>query len=482
VAFGDWGEMQVQPTILGIAHPTGYPTYLLIAHFTELVPIGSVAFRANVLSAVLVALALATVVLIEVRLGVRPILAAAAALALGAVGTVWAAATVAEVNPLHLLFAALILHRVLVWAEHQRVRDLALGGLLIGLSLGNHLLTMVIAPFIALFVLWTGRRAFATRPALLLVPLAGLAIGLSVYLYVPIRAAQNPPLAYNHPTTLDAVFWLITGQQFHGQFDFLSLRGPGELLAALPNLVDLADARATLVLPIVGLVGLVVLALRRPAVAALFVGLLVVGVYVWANYLRLEHYLLVPWLLVGVASGVWLEAIARSVAERLPASGPLVAPAAVASTGVATAAIVFAVVLGLTNGRAADLSSDHEGDIYVASVMDGLPRDAVILSQWDTSTPLWYGQLVEGERPDVLVIDDTNIVYEGWVTRERAIAAYVCKRPVFMLRLDDRDLVPTRAAYRVTPFIDVRVAYGGPTAVADRTIYRVEALPSGCTG
>jgi transmembrane protein TMEM260 (protein O-mannosyltransferase) len=465
VAFGDWGEMQVQPTILGIAHPTGYPTYLLLAHFAELVPFGSVAFRANALSALFVALALATVVLIDIRLGVRPILAAAAALALGAVGTVWAAAVVAEVNPLHLLFAALIVHRALVWAQEQRVRDLAIGGLLVGLSLGNHLLTLAIAPFVATFVLWAGRRMFEVRPELLLVPLAGVAIGLSVYLYIPIRAAQNPPLAYNHPMTLDAVIWLVSGHQFRSQFDFLTANGPAELLAALPGLATIAEARATVILPVLGLFGLVALVPRRPAVAVLFGAMLLGGLYVWANYLRLEHYLLVPWLLVGIAASVALE----RTAERLPGL----------EGGVAAFAVLFAVALGVSTAPAADLSADRSGDTYVASVMQNLPRDAVILSQWDTSTPLWYGQLIAGDRPDVRVLDDSNIVYDGWETRERAIATFVCQRPVFVLRLDEADLASTRDAYVLLPFMDARVAIGGPTAIAHRTIYQV-ARPASC--
>ena len=46
--------MQSVPHVLGVAHPTGYPTYVLLAWFAELLPIGSVAWRANLLSAVLV--------------------------------------------------------------------------------------------------------------------------------------------------------------------------------------------------------------------------------------------------------------------------------------------------------------------------------------------------------------------------------------------------------------------------------------------
>src|ERR1700675_4851545 len=66
IAFGDWGEMQSVPHVLGVAHPTGYPTYILIAWLAELVPIGSIAFRANLLSAVFVSATLGTVSLISV--------------------------------------------------------------------------------------------------------------------------------------------------------------------------------------------------------------------------------------------------------------------------------------------------------------------------------------------------------------------------------------------------------------------------------
>ncbi|HSS34851.1 MAG TPA: DUF2723 domain-containing protein, partial [Patescibacteria group bacterium] len=226
IAFGDWGEMQTISHVLGVAHPTGYPTYVILGWFAQLVPVGSVAFRLNVLSAILVATALATLCAIVRRLGVRPLLAAAMALALGAVGTVWAAATVAEVNPLHLLFCALLIHRALVWEADRRPRDLVLGGLLIGLSVGNHLLTLFVAPFVVVFVLWVGRRELIARPWLVLPALLAGVLGASVYLYIPLAAAASPPLPYNHPRTFDDVWWLVSGRQFRDQFDFLAAKGP----------------------------------------------------------------------------------------------------------------------------------------------------------------------------------------------------------------------------------------------------------------
>ena len=468
IAFGDWGEMQVVPHVLGIAHPTGYPTYVLLAWATELIPIGSVAFRANLLSAVCISAAMGLVTAISLRLAVRPLIAMAAGLAFGAVGTVWAAATVAEVNPLHALFAALILYVALDWEERPTPRNLALGGLLIGLALGNHLLTVVIAPFVAVFVLWTGRAEFRRRPGLLIVAPAMVLLGLAVYLYIPIRAAMDPPLAYNHPRTLDGVLFLVTGEQFRGQFGFLSGDGPAKFLEGLPDLAGLLAEQATPILPIAGVIGLGLLVRRRPAFGLLCVAVLIGSAYAYSTYLELEHYLLVPFLVLALGVGVALEALAGGLAQ--PARrriSRLRGPAAVA------AGLALVIGLGVMNWQDADRSGDHSGTSYAAQVMTALPPEAVILSQWDLSTPLWYAQLVEGVRPDVTVIDDTVIVYDGWGTREAAITAAICDRPVFIVRLDEDELAPTREAFNLEPFIEVPAGIGTPTAIAQRTIYRV---------
>ena len=314
--------------------------------------------------------------------------------------------------------------------------------------------------------------------------MAAAALGLAVYAYIPLAASQSPPLAYNHPTTLDSFLWLVEGTQFRTDFDFLSPKGPGEFLASLPALWSLLVARATPALPILGAVGLVTLTWRRPAFGLLCWAFLLTGVYIWANYLHLEHYLLVPWLVLGIGTIVALQAAAdafarwgpatRRVGGRVPVDGGAL---------VVSAAMAFAVGLGALNWSASDRSADRSGQAYVDAVFSALPPDAAILSYWDASTPLWHGQLVEGFRPDVLVVDDTNIVYENWVTRERRIASLICNRPVFILRLSDGDLVPTRAAYRLEPFLTVRVAAGGPSATAERPIYRVEPMdPAACGG
>ncbi len=476
MAFDDWGEMQTVPHVLGIAHPTGYPTYILTAWLFELLPLGSIAYRANLFSAVCVAVALTAMTSTALRLGVRPTIAAAVAVTTGAIGTIWGSAVVAEVNALHLAFIALIVDRALAWADGLRTRDLALGGLLIGLSLGNHLLTAFVAPFFALFALWTGRWTLIGRQRLVLVPaVAGLA-GLAVYLYIPIAASFSPPLPYNHPTTLAAFAFLVTGEQFRGQYGGLfTTASLGALADGLPALWSTTLSRTTVIVPFLGLVGLALLVVRRTAFGLACAAALLVGIHIWANYLRLEHYLLVPWLLLGIGVAVALEGIAREAEAGLP-----LRVRRVAGPGVALAAVLLAGMQVAVTLPTVDKSGDRSARAYVDALFGALPPNAVILSFWGPTPPLWHAQLVLGERPDVLVVDDTNIVYEGWGTREARIASVICSRPVFILPVNEGILDPTREQYIVTEVLKVGIGALGPTAQYRVPVYRVDPKPGTC--
>jgi hypothetical protein len=139
---------------------------------------------------------------------------------------------------------------------------------------------------------------------------------------------------------------------------------------------------------------------------------------------------------------------------------------------------MLAVALVAANLPDADRSGDRTAGTYADAVLAALPPDAAILSFWAASTPLWHARFVEGLRPDVLVVDDTNIVYEGWGTRERRIDALICDRPVYILR--PGELEPTIAQFDLTPVMDVRVGLGTPGAVATVPLYRVEPRAGRC--
>jgi hypothetical protein len=83
-----------------------------------------------------------------------------------------------------------------------------------------------------------------------------------------------------------------------------------------------------------------------------------------------------------------------------------------------------------------DQSENREAEAWVASVHAQLPPDAVIISWWSYSTPLWYHRWVLGERPDVTIIDERNILDDGYRTMTNAIRSFFGERPVFVVPPD----------------------------------------------
>jgi tetratricopeptide (TPR) repeat protein len=67
VTLVDSGELIVAASSLGVAHPPGFPLYVVLAHLATLVPVGSVAVRVNFASALFAALASAVLSLLVIE-------------------------------------------------------------------------------------------------------------------------------------------------------------------------------------------------------------------------------------------------------------------------------------------------------------------------------------------------------------------------------------------------------------------------------
>ena len=68
VTLVDSGELIVAARFLGVAHPPGFPLYLILAHLVSLLPFGSIAFRINSASAIFAALACGMLTLVAAEL------------------------------------------------------------------------------------------------------------------------------------------------------------------------------------------------------------------------------------------------------------------------------------------------------------------------------------------------------------------------------------------------------------------------------
>ncbi|VAW34114.1 hypothetical protein MNBD_CHLOROFLEXI01-5112, partial [hydrothermal vent metagenome] len=215
VGQADTFEFQVVAPQLGIAHPTGYPLYLLLGKLFTLLPFGSVAWRINVGTAVLTTLALIFFFKLLWEIWGVPETAVLAAVVMGLTVTLWSQSIAAEVYALHALVVCMALWlmvRVGEWrvASGQAktsfpprfLRSLRLNLILlaatIGLGLTNHLTTVFLLPPAALaliFLLFTASRSLNTEYRslitdyrfLLKLLLAFLLPLLILYLYLPLR-------------------------------------------------------------------------------------------------------------------------------------------------------------------------------------------------------------------------------------------------------------------------------------------------------
>ena len=162
VDYWDTAEFQALGPVLGIAHPTGYPAYTLLLWLASVVlqPFGNPAFRADMLSALLVAAACgvvgATVAYLTRRLVVGVGVGIAFAVATQRVGD-RPARRPARVPPLPDR-AARAPARGRGPTDNEPARQTPTGcssraAALFGVSLANHALTLLLAPGVGLYVL-----------------------------------------------------------------------------------------------------------------------------------------------------------------------------------------------------------------------------------------------------------------------------------------------------------------------------------------
>jgi 4-amino-4-deoxy-L-arabinose transferase-like glycosyltransferase len=489
VGYWDTAEFQTVPPIFGTAHPTGYPTYVILGWLASFVlaPFGEAALRMNLLSAIFVGFAAGVTVDLVRRLSGSTHLGVAAGLGLAATPIVWRIATHADPHALHLTFVAILLWLFVRWEAARRTapdradRWLVAAAVVTGLSAGNHSLTLLLALPIALYVLAVepeiiGRgRFFVACAAAFIVPT------ILVYLQLPLRGGAIPALradlVYGSPGTLAGFAYVVTGEQFRG-----GIHDPfGNLPGKVAELAGLA-ARELGALAVLAPVGLFVTAVRMPAYALLTGSAIAITCFFNAAYVNaeIERYYLGPALIVWT----WLAVLAGTVVDSISgvplAGGPSVPPSelpknrpeSTAATGagpprrrsrldalrpaatVLAASLLLFPTVGSFSARAAavDRTNDRSAEEWLDAVLPALEPEAIVLSWWSYSTPLWYAQHIEGRRPDVVVADDrTRLDLDMGELTDVIDANLAIDRPVYAIRVDTAELTLLQARYRLTP-------------------------------
>src|SRR5215218_1633443 len=367
--------LQMQVSVLGITHPTGYPTYLMLTHLFTYLPFGDPAYRVNLASAVYAALAVVAVYAAGLLLSRRVVAAASGALALGLGTALWSQAVIAEVYTLNALFVSVTIVALLLWREYRKDRYLLLSAFLVGLCLTNHLTSGLLLPASLLFVaLVDWRRLVDVRIVL------GSAwlflLGLTPYLYLPIRAAMDPPMEANNPTNFGRFWYVVSGGNLTGSFFSF---GPSELPERMvfywEHLLD-----------------------NMPFLGFLFFGWLFLAVE--NDIPDIDLYFIPTYLVLSLWAAAGLGTLLGEV-EALVFGLPGVAKGTI--LGVLSAMLLVLPLLGVSETYANnDMSGVFRGRKEIEAVADNAAPNATILHH---RSSMWYMVLVERRRRDLTIVD-----------------------------------------------------------------------------
>lgn len=425
VTFVDSGELILAARSLGVAHPPGFPFYILLAHAATWLPVGNIAVRVNLFSALAAALAASALALIvaEGSLALRrqkggekknkaaadglflpPIVAGLMA---ATSRTLWSYATITEVyalNALLVLAASLFIvswRRRVIEGGPEPKRALCFSALAFGLGLGVHHVTagLMFPALIALILATSGLRPFRGGRALALALCA--ASGLLVYIYLPIAASRSPAMNWGDPRTLERFWWHVTGRQYQIFFSpslERMLDQLGEFVRLLVREFGPPWFPAGLALALLGLIWL----WRRDRAMFYFLALIIAADLAYGlNYEIAEDkdaYYLPAFMAFSVAAGFGAERLLWLMPRRALAAALLLVPAA-----------SLAANLPFCDRSRYFLARD-----YVYNILSTVREGGLLLTlDWQVYSPMLYVRHIEGARRDVIAVD-VNLLRRSW--------------------------------------------------------------------
>ena len=199
ISAADSGELITAAWFMGVPHQPGYPLFCLLSKAAALaIPLGGVAFRTNILSAILGAGTCFIVsTILARRINLPGDIAALLALILATSRPFWGVSVITEVYALNTFILTLLL-RALLDDDFSPTRKIMVSVFLWGLAMATHPTSILLLPALVLAaVLHYHRPGYKAVFCTILV----LLVALSVYVYLPLRAATSPPinwgLSYN---------------------------------------------------------------------------------------------------------------------------------------------------------------------------------------------------------------------------------------------------------------------------------------------
>ncbi len=459
VTLVDSGELILAAQTLGVAHPPGFPLYVLLAHLATFLPFGNAAVRIHLASALFAALAstVMTLLIIEALLTasnretenkskitpkknnkktaikddqaakavkvnseLNVLLVIAPAVIAGLIfafsRTLWAYATIAEVYTLNSLLIITIFGLMFTWrrnvlesrADQIKVSysKLYIAAFVFGLALGVHHVTVgLMLPALAVLVFSTEGFSFFKSKRFLYAALVSLA-GLSIYIYLPLAASQSPLMNWGDPRTLERFWWHITGKQYQSYFNF-SLSRISEFIGLALREFGVVWMPLALAFAVAGFVNL----FRRDKIIFAFLLFIIFADVAYCLCYEIaedkDAYYLPAFIALVIAASFgmrWLIlGLQKTKAQNI-------------FTPIRTAIILMIVPLIALAGNFAfnNRARYFIAHDYVDNILKPIePRGMLLTADWQVYAPSLYVREIENQRKDAIVVD-INQMRRSW--------------------------------------------------------------------
>jgi Flp pilus assembly protein TadD len=457
VTFWDAGEFIATSHILGIPHPPGTPFFVLLGRVWSLLPLFPVAFEMNFLSALCGAFSATFIYIIVAKIlrewvvGDKDFAASlvvhgggiSAAAASSFLITVWENTTETEVYILALVTIFLFAWLMFRWRDNlsssYRTNVLVLISFISGLSVGNHLMALLVGPSIILFVLLIDWRTLINAKTLLAIVLFFF-LGLSVHIYLPIRAALDPAINEADPRTWDAFWEVLTRKQYGSRSMFVRSADFFRYQIPLYFIYFRDQFGNDLLMWILSAFGLwgIWEHFRRDRNSFYFFMLLFLltsfGLVVYLNFKightqaldevpnaqlhevrERDYFFIVSFVVFGIWIGIGLASLFNLLRRVL--SREWIGNKVIVSC---LACLVFlpSFLPMVTNYHRADRSDNYIAYDYAYNILQSVEPYGVIFTNGDNDTfPLWFLQEVVKLRQDVLVIN-LSLLNTPWYIRQ----------------------------------------------------------------
>lgn len=433
VAILDSAELTTAAVTLGLTRATGYPLYILLGFLWSRIPVGNFALRMNMFSALTGALTIFLVYLILRRLNVPKW---AAGIALGLLASspfFWGLSLVAEVYTLHTVLMAGTILLMLHWAEAPTPWRTFSLFLLVGLSLCNHMSSLLTLPGLGLYLLFKKPRRIL-QPRHLIPALLGVCLGLLPYLYLPIRYSARPAFNYAgifseeglyYPVDLhrlEGIWWVASGKVFSTRvgdnWHILDQTLLIFLRALWRSFFGLAIGP--------GIYGCYLMVKKHRWEAVFLLLTFFVNVLFFTTYrvIDLETMFLPAYLVFAIWVAFGLRGLNRQLGEAVPKplfqlGGRPMTASSLLKLGFSG----FVIFVVAWNWPLVSQAENWEGRDKAQAIFAQLEENAIVYGKWTTIPVLTYYQIVEGQRPDVLLVNRFLISPDNmlsWIGRETA--------------------------------------------------------------